>query len=154
VMTMLAAVPIGEMKRMEGMEDVPAETWKQMGQIQPYMAGAAVATTVLTVLPAAALLVLGFFVRRGRRGAAVAAQVLCWIPFGLVIVNLVLSLPAVATTGVAGVLGLLPSLALGGVLLWAIKSLRAALRSPDPDDAFDHPPRHGSPDDDPWEHLL
>lgn len=155
-MTMLAVVPLNDLKQMEGMEEVPAETWKQMEQAQPQMAGKAVAAAFTTLLPALTLLVLGFFVRNGRRGATITAQVLCWIVLTLLTLNLVFSLPAMTTAGVAGVLGLLTALALGGVLFWAIKSLRLALRSPAPGaaDAFDHPPRVGSPDDDPWEHLL
>ncbi|MEM7626446.1 MAG: hypothetical protein AAF333_12690 [Planctomycetota bacterium] len=156
LITMLAVIPVGELKQMDEAGDVSAEDWNQLAQAQPYMPAMALATAVFTILPAVALIVLGFYVRGGRRGAAVTAQVICWVPFGLVILQVVLSLPSVPTAGAAGILGLLPSLALGGVLFWAIKSLRQAQRTPAPA-AYGTPgtpPRGVSPDDDPWEHLL
>ena len=157
---MLGAIPIGELKQMDEAGEVPPEMWDQLAEAQPHMPAVAVGLAVVTMLPAIALLILGFYVRGGRRGAMIAAQAICWVPFGLLVIYVLLSLPAVATTGVAGVVGLLPSLAVGGVLFWAIRSLRYALRSPvsapgSPDALPPQVHRRGnSPDDDPWEHLL
>lgn len=85
--------------------------------------------SVLGVLLGIALIVLGIFVRRGGKGAAITSLVICIPLVLLTLLDLVRSVPMVLNTPVLlpGVLvGLIPLVLLGLVVTWLIQAIRAA----------------------------
>jgi hypothetical protein len=149
-MLALAAMPLDEVRQMDREGQLPAEAWDQLKQIKPYLPTAAAVLAVVGILPAAALIVLGFGVRRGKRGMTTAAWVIAWVALGLTGLNLLLSLPAVATTGASGLINLLPSVALAALLWWTVRWLAAARAVEIDPDAWDAPDAPGDGVD-PWD---
>lgn len=143
----LGAIPAQAIR--EGMsEQVPADQLEQIIQNQPAMLVGAVVLTLLMVLPALALLVLGFYVRQRRRGAILAARVILFIQAGLVGLMLALNLAAGVTTG--DVVALVTAMVfLGGTLaliVWTLRALGAAAREANA--------RHSYHDTEPWNSHL
>ncbi len=128
--------------------NVPAEAWEEMARLRPYFPVVAGVIALLTLLPAAVLLVLGFSIRRGSRGAMRAAYYVTAIPLGTLALMLVLMLLGIATQGAAALFNALPVMALVALLLWAFITLRRTLNAPA------EPLPYGDDGGDPWEHSL
>lgn len=142
---LLGGSSMTELQQLDRDGQLPEEAWRQLQQIKPYLPVISAVLAATTMLPAAALLVLGFAVRKGAAGPTKAAWLICWAALILVGLNIFFSLPAVISSGPGGLLNLLPSIALGMLLWWAVTSLRRSR---------DDPARDASPvdlDRDPWE---
>lgn len=156
----MGLVPLHELRSAEGMEQVPAETWDEFERARPYLPVVAAVVGLFTVLPAAALLILGFPVARGRRGATMAAFILSIAALVVLGILMLVTLLGSVTSGGGNICGLIPILALVGGMVWCVVTLKAALAGAgfDPvahsDPAHRHSGGQYSPDDDPWEHSL
>lgn len=164
VMGSMGVMPLDELKQSAGSEDIPPELWDQIGASQPYLATVGVVVTVLLVVPAVVMLVLGFGVRQGRRGPTLAALGLA---IGAAIVHGALTIAWVVVMlrmGLIDVCSLGLLLLIEASLVWCILSLKKALTQIDPvygNQAFAPMHQHGTPsqptrpyDDDPWENSL
>jgi len=136
------SIPLDQLREQTSTQQIPAETWEQIEVLQPMFALIAVGIVTGGVLPAAALLVLGFYVRRHRRGAIITSLILTLLLLactGFIALSNILS---IATGAGGGVLGLLPILGLIALIVWTASCLRHALAAPHRFRAT--PPRHQS----------
>lgn len=172
----MGAVPLDQIKQEMGESDqIPAEMWDQIGQVQPFMPVVAAVLALFTVLPAIVMLVLGFWVKNGSRGATITAMVFSIIALVGVGLMLLGSVASMVTTGQFDLCGTSLFMGLAAGFVWCVLSLKKALAQTRPrGDVFQpmhqHPtPAPGSPgspgnrvpgnygrspDDDPWENSL
>lgn len=164
----MGAVPLDQIKQEMGESDqIPAEVWDQIGQVQPFMPVVAAVMALLTVLPAIVMLVLGFWIKSGSRGATITAMIISIIALAGVGLMLLGSVASMVTTGQFDICGMSLFMGLAASFVWCVLSLKKALAEARPrGDVFQpmhqHPtpgsPASGnygrSPDDDPWENSL
>lgn len=162
IFTAVGFVSMDQLRQADEAGQIPAETWDEIGKAQSYMPVIAAATAVFTVLPAVVMIVLGFGVNRGKRGATVTAMVLSIAALVVIGLLFLLSLLGSVSQGGVDICGLLPMLVLGGCLVWCIVALKGALSGSRYHDGGDYPMPGGGPghatrgarDDDPWENSL
>lgn len=166
VMGAMGVVPLDEFRAAEGMQDVPDELWDDFATARPYLPAMAIVTALFTVLPAMALLILGFSVKRGRRGATLWAMILSIALLAMLGLTVLMVLVGFAMSGSVDVCSLLPILGLAGAMAWAVVSLKGALAATRAGGGGYSGAGHSggghsgggrsgmSPDDDPWEHSL
>jgi hypothetical protein len=147
VAAMFATIPTEQLTQSLQERHVSAAQIEQVVQVQPAMPILAAAMFLLFVLPGIALFVLGFPIRRGRRGAATAASVILWIMVALFTLMLLANIAGAITEGAVGsaVLYLLLLGALIALLLVTLNKLARARRG---DDDF------AEDDDEPWNRHL
>lgn len=159
-------LPLDQLKQADESGAMTQEMWDEFGNVQQYMPVAAAVIALFTLVPSVVMLVLGFSVKNGSRGATITAMVISIL--GLVGVGLMFlgSLFNMVTTGQFDICGLSLFLGLAACFVWCILSLKAALSANPPNagypsGAFTPMHQHGtpsqptrSPDDDPWENSL
>ncbi|MEM6855865.1 MAG: hypothetical protein AAF593_15765 [Planctomycetota bacterium] len=170
---MLGVLPMDQLQQADETGQL-ADMWDEISQVRPYMPVVGAVLALFTVLPAAVMFVLGFWVKGGSRGATITALIISII--GLVAVGLMLLLTVVGmvTSGQIDLCSVTLFLGLAGCFVWCVLSLKQALSQTSPrGDVFQpmhqHPaPGPGSqtpggqsaggyrrsPDDDPWENSL
>jgi len=167
VIAMVGVLPMDQLRQADQSGQVPAEMWDQLGQAQPYIPLVAGGLALVTVLPAVVLLILGFSVKTGKRGATLAALVLSIVALAGVGLFAVLSAVGSLQSGQIDICSLSLFGGLAACLGWSVVSLKKALAvasDPGSGDVFQPMHQHHGPqnfrgdgrsvDDDPWENSL
>ena len=168
---MLGVLPLDRLQQADETGQL-ADMWDEISQVRPYMPVVGAVLALFTVLPAAVMFVLGFWVKGGSRGATITALIISII--GLVAVGLMLLLTVVGmvSSGQIDLCSFTLFLGLAGCFVWCVLSLKQALSQTAPrGDVFQPMHQHPgpgsqtpggqsasgyrrSPDDDPWENSL
>ncbi|MFA9477597.1 hypothetical protein ACERK3_04735 [Phycisphaerales bacterium AB-hyl4] len=130
------------MLREELGDQVPEQQLDQLVQAQPALLISALVLLLVMFLPAFALLLLGFAVRRLSMPAIQTARAILFIQAGMIVVMLALHVLGGLAAGdiLAAFLG---GLLLGGTLvliIWSLKALRAASRENDHRQGYSNEP--------------
>lgn len=161
---MLGLMPLDQLKQADRSGQVPTEMWDQIGQVQPYIPVIAAGLALITVLPAIVMLVLGFSVKKGKRGATMITFVLSIIALVGVGLFVLMALVGGLTSGQVDLCSLSLFVGLAACMVWCVLSLKKALAEAGPrveGDTFQPMHQHANPasprrsvDDDPWENSL
>lgn len=163
-LAMVGLMPLDQLKQADQSGQVPAEMWDQIGQAQAYIPLVAGLLALVTVVPAIVMLVLGFSIKSGKRGATLTALILSIVALVGVGLMLLLAVFGSLQSGQIDICSLSLFGGLAACLVWCVTSLKKALAEAGPSFAGDvfqpmhqHPDRSSprrSLDDDPWENSL
>lgn len=159
VIGMIGVVPMDQFRQSPGAEDVPAEAWDQIATIQPYAAVIAIVLALLTVVPALAMIILGFSVKSSKRGATIVTLILACLALLIMGLMFLITVINMVTSGAIDICSLSLFGGMTGCWVWCVLSLKKALSVTGQIVTDGINPGYGtnygrSGDDDPWENSL